>query len=46
VWFPPLIWAAARARDLLLRDRVRRWLDRATATVLIALGIKLVTDSR
>lgn len=46
VWFPPLIWAAARARDLLLRDRVRRWLDRATATVLIALGVKLVVDSR
>lgn len=44
VWFPLLIWAAARARALLLRDRVRRWLDRATATVLIALGIKLVTD--
>jgi len=46
VWFPPLIWAAARARNLLLRDRVRRWLDRATATVLIGLGIKLVTDGR
>lgn len=46
VWFPPLIWVASRARALLLRDRVRRWLDRATATVLIALGIKLVTDSR
>lgn len=46
VWFPPVIWAAARARKLLLRDKVRRWLDRATATVLIALGIKLVTDSR
>jgi threonine/homoserine/homoserine lactone efflux protein len=46
VWFPLVIWAAARARTLLLRDKVRRWLDRATATVLIALGIKLVTDSR
>lgn len=46
LWYPPLIWAASRARDLLLRDRVRRWLDRATATVLIALGIKLVTDGR
>jgi threonine/homoserine/homoserine lactone efflux protein len=46
VWFPPLIWAASRARALLLRDRVRRWLDRATATVLIALGVKLVTDGR
>ncbi|GAB1514942.1 LysE family translocator [Actinophytocola sp. KF-1] len=46
VWFPLVIGLAARARTLLLRDRVRRWLDRATATVLIALGIKLVTDSR
>lgn len=46
LWFLPVIWAATRARDLLLRDRVRQWLDRATATVLIALGIKLVTDSR
>jgi len=46
LWYPPLIWAASRARALLLRDRVRRWLDRATATVLIARGIKLVTDSR
>ncbi len=46
VWFPLVIGLAARARRLLLRDRVRRWLDRATATVLIALGIKLVTDSR
>jgi threonine/homoserine/homoserine lactone efflux protein len=46
VWFPPVIWAAARARRLLLRDKVRRWLDRATATVLIALGVKLVTDTR
>jgi threonine/homoserine/homoserine lactone efflux protein len=46
VWFPPLIWAASRARTLLLRENVRRWLDRATATVLIALGIKLVADSR
>lgn len=46
VWFPLVIWAAARARRLLLRDKVRRWLDRATATVLIGLGIKLVTDGR
>jgi threonine/homoserine/homoserine lactone efflux protein len=46
IWFPPIIWAASRARALLLRERVRHWLDRATATVLIALGIKLVADSR
>jgi threonine/homoserine/homoserine lactone efflux protein len=46
VWFPLVIGLAARARKFLLRDKVRRWLDRVTATVLIGLGIKLVTDSR
>jgi threonine/homoserine/homoserine lactone efflux protein len=46
VWLTLLIWVASRARALLLRDRVRRWLDRVTATVLIGLGIKLVTDTR
>lgn len=44
LWLPGLVWAASRARRLLLRDRVRRWLDRVTATVLIALGIKLATE--
>jgi threonine/homoserine/homoserine lactone efflux protein len=44
VWLPVLAWTAARARHLLLRERVRRWLDRITATVLIGLGIRLVFD--
>jgi threonine/homoserine/homoserine lactone efflux protein len=42
-----LLWLGGTAIwKSLHRDRVRRWLDRATATVLIGLGIKLVTDSR
>ncbi|UJW29200.1 LysE family translocator [Saccharothrix sp. AJ9571] len=45
-WYPLLVWTAARARRLLLRDRVRRVLDRLTATVLIGLGVKLATESR
>ncbi|MFI6027173.1 LysE family translocator [Amycolatopsis magusensis] len=45
-WYPLLVWTAARARRLLLRERVRRVLDRLTATVLIGLGVKLATESR
>ncbi|PPK63764.1 LysE family translocator [Actinokineospora auranticolor] len=45
VWFPVLILLATKARALLLRDRVRAWLDRVTATVLIGVGVKLATDA-
>ncbi|MGC7094741.1 LysE family translocator [Amycolatopsis lurida] len=45
-WYPLLIWTASKARRLLLRERVRRLLDRLTATVLIGLGVKLATESR
>jgi threonine/homoserine/homoserine lactone efflux protein len=46
IWLPVLVWTAVRARRLFLRDRVRRWLDRITATVLIGLGGKLAADVR
>jgi threonine/homoserine/homoserine lactone efflux protein len=46
IWYPTLIWSAAKARTLLLRQRVRQWMDRVTATVLIGLGIKLAADAR
>lgn len=45
-WYPTLIWFAARARKLLLGYRVRRWMDRVTATILIGLGIKLAAEVR
>lgn len=46
IWLPLIVWTAAKARHLFLRDRFRRWLDRLTATVLIGLGVKLATESR
>ncbi len=46
IWLPLIVWTAARARHLFLRERVRRWLDRVTATVLIGLGGKLAAEAR
>jgi threonine/homoserine/homoserine lactone efflux protein len=45
IWLPLIVWTAARARQLFLRERFRRWLDRITATVLIGLGGKLATEA-
>ncbi|HEV8557545.1 MAG TPA: LysE family translocator [Actinophytocola sp.] len=46
VWLPLLAWTADRARHLFARARLRRWLDRVTATVLIGLGVKLAVEAR
>jgi len=46
LWYPPLVWAATKVRTYLLRGHVRRWMDRITATVLIALGVTLVAKTR
>lgn len=46
LWLPIVVWLATQARRLLLRERVRVWLDRITATVFIGLGIKLAADAR
>jgi threonine/homoserine/homoserine lactone efflux protein len=46
IWLPLIVWTAARARHLFLRERIRRWLDRITATVLIGLGVKLAAEAR
>lgn len=44
LWFPVLITLAGRARAFLLRQRLL--LDRLTASVLIALGLKLAAETR
>jgi threonine/homoserine/homoserine lactone efflux protein len=44
LWFPVLIALADRARAFLLRQRLL--LDRLTASVLIALGLKLAAETR
>lgn len=44
LWFPVLITLAGRTRAFLLRQRLL--LDRLTASVLIALGLKLAAETR
>ncbi|WP_433871306.1 LysE family translocator [Saccharopolyspora sp. CA-218241] len=44
VWLPGLVWAAGRARTFFPRQRVRRWMDRITAGVLLGLGIKMAVE--
>lgn len=44
LWLPGLVWMAGRARAFLQKERVRRWMDRITATVLVGLGVKLAAE--
>jgi threonine/homoserine/homoserine lactone efflux protein len=43
-WLSAYAAAVARAGDLLRRSRVRRALDAVTGTVLVALGVRLLTS--
>ena len=45
-WSTGLVWVAGRARALFQRERVRAWLDRVTASVLVGLGLKLALEGR
>jgi threonine/homoserine/homoserine lactone efflux protein len=45
-WLSGYAVAVARAGDLLRRSRIRRCLDTLTGTVLVALGLRLATESR
>lgn len=44
IWHSAIVLAATRARGVLTRERVRIWLDRTSAAVMIALGVRLATD--
>jgi threonine/homoserine/homoserine lactone efflux protein len=46
LWFALLAGATARLRVLLARERVRRAVQRVTATVLVGFGVRLVLESR
>ncbi|SHF34333.1 LysE family translocator [Streptoalloteichus hindustanus] len=46
VWLSGVVWLAARARRLLARERVKRWLDRAMAAVLVGFGVRVALDGR
>jgi len=43
-WLAIVAWLSDRARTLLHRPRVRSALDRAAATALVALGLKVATE--
>jgi threonine/homoserine/homoserine lactone efflux protein len=44
VWLSAYAFAVARARNVFLRPAMRRALDRATGTVLVALGVRLAAE--
>ncbi|AZL10165.1 MAG: LysE family translocator [Brevibacterium aurantiacum] len=46
VWHAAVVLLATRARGILTRERVKIWLDRTSAAVMIALGVRLATEAR
>lgn len=46
VWLTCYVRLVVRAGDVLRRPAVRRWLERVTGTVLMALGLRLATTVR
>jgi len=46
VWLTAYVFVVAKAGDLLRRGRIRRLLEATTGVVLIALGLRLATESR
>jgi threonine/homoserine/homoserine lactone efflux protein len=46
VWLTGYAFGVAKAGDFLRRGRVRRLLETVTGVVLVALGARLVTESR
>ena len=45
-WLGFLVLIASRARGVLTRAKVKAWLDRTSAAVMIGLGIRLATEHR
>jgi threonine/homoserine/homoserine lactone efflux protein len=45
LWLTLVVIFAAKARKLLAKVRVRRWLDRITATILIGIGVTVAVET-
>ena len=45
-WLTLYAFAVARAGDVLRRPRIRRWIEGLTGSVLVALGLRLATETR
>jgi len=46
VWLTTYAYLVHGARQVLTRDRFRRWLERSTGAVLIALGVRVAVERR
>jgi threonine/homoserine/homoserine lactone efflux protein len=46
VWLSAYAQLVNRARGVLTRERFRRWLERSTGAVLIALGVRVAVERR
>jgi threonine/homoserine/homoserine lactone efflux protein len=44
VWYAGLVWLAGRIRHAFLRPAVRRWTERVSGTVLVALGLRIAAQ--
>ena len=44
VWFVTLSFGVARARRLILRPRVRRWLDGVCGALFVGIGVRLALE--
>lgn len=44
VWYFALVWLAGRVRAAFQRPAVRRWIERVSGTVLVALGVRLAAQ--
>lgn len=45
-WYVGVVWLAGRAGRMLRAARVRQWMERVCGAVLVALGVRLMTDAR
>lgn len=45
VWFLAVVWLVARIREWMARAAVRRWMETVSGTVLIGLGVRVVTTA-
>ncbi|QVQ52701.1 LysE family translocator [Spiractinospora alimapuensis] len=45
VWFLAVVWLVARIREWMARAAVRRWMEAVSGTVLIGLGVRVVTTA-
>jgi threonine/homoserine/homoserine lactone efflux protein len=45
IWLAGYVFVVDRARNLLQRNAVRRWMERVTGVVLVGLGVRVATEA-